>query len=502
MKLTEFINDSVVTDQGVYLLHEGIEHIEALPLDKFIDAVENLEKFIATEKLDGANLIFGFDNKGKFYTSREAKGAAKKLYSVNDYEVNAANSGFASAHAALEKVSPELKKVVDNGEAVEVEILFGRQPNAIVYGSSYVAFLRMLPGESKKHPNQEKIKKLADVMNNKSVSVTTKHVATDDGVDIKAEDVKHTWKFTSVSYVESHHFSKVNVKKEIADFRKFLKEKNKIGDLGLTNMDIIGIKLPSVPKEVRQEVKAERERLAKIATEKFKLPIKEKFLDEVLRQLAPALRDVEVEAHEETGVEGVVLLNPKTLEQLKIVDKDVFTIINQFNFAIRNEIKSTARGRQKFENVSLGVKGDVFGDMLQRVAKAVGIPGLGEYISIKRTIKKFVGDDLKETMKNFTGEFKIKDVNKLKTKVVDGIEEGISDLEDGLKKYNKEWKSYTLKLKTGKEIKYTKEIHNRTLMVFAEVRKEMREMLSNVKKAKNVGDIAVAVYGKQLRSIH
>ena len=502
MKFSEFLEDSVVLDDGVYRLHEGIEHIEALPLEKFLHAVENLEKFIATEKLDGANLVFGFDNKGKFYTSREAKGAAQKLYSVSDYEVNAANSGFASAHAALEKVAPELKKVVDNGEAVEVEILFGRQPNAIVYGSSYVAFLRMLPGDSKKHPDQEKVKKLADVMKNKSVDVTTKHVATDDGVDIKAESVKHTWKFTSVSYVESHHFAKVNVKKEIADFRKFLKKKNKVGGLDLTNMDIIGIKLTSVPKNIRPEVKAEREKLAKMATDKFKLPIKEKFLNEILRQLAPALRDIEVEPHEETGVEGVVLLNPKTLEQLKIVDKDVFTIINQFNFAIRNEIKSTTRGRQKFENVSLGVEGDVFGDMLKRVANAVGIPGLGEYISIKRTIKKFVGKDREETLNNFTKEFKIQQVNKLKPKVVAGIEEGISDLEEGLKKYNKEWKSYTLKLKTGKDIKYTEEIHKRTLMVFAEVRKEMREMLANVKKAKNVGDIAVAVYGKQLKSIH
>lgn len=501
MRFVDFAQQTTVTDTGVEFVHEGIEHIESLPLDKFIDAVENLAQFIASEKLDGSNLIFGFDSKGKFYTSRESK-SGKKVYSYTDYEDGAASNGFRSAHAALQQIVPELKSVLGNGDAVETEIMFGRQPNAIVYGSSHIAFLRMIPGENKKHPDQSKIKKLEDVVKDKTIAVKVPHVFTDDGIEIKTTAVPHKWKFTSVSYVNSHHFTKVNVEKEINSFKKFLEKKNPTGNLNLTNMDIIGVKLPSVPSNVREEIKNEREKLTKTARDKFMLPIKEKFLSEILRKLAPSLRDVAVEPHEDLGVEGIVLLNPKTLQQLKIVDKDVFTVINQFNFAIRNEIKRAVGGKHEFEGVSLGTNGDIFGNMLKRIAQVLDIPGLGEYTGIKRTIKKFVGDNLGETMKNFTSQIKEKDVDILKKRLVEAIRQGKKDLADGLAKYNAEWKTYKLTLKTGKEIKYTDEVHSRTLMVFAEVRKELNELLEDVSKSNNLGDILVSLYGKQLKSIH
>ncbi len=500
MRFTEFLKECVLTEVGVVLLNEGIEHLEALPIDKFLSAVENLSKFTTSEKLDGANLIFGFDNDGKFYTSREAKSGGK-MYSVGDYQSRAADNGFKSAHAALKKVAPQLKKVLNDGDAVEVEVLFGRQPNAIVYGSSYIALLRMVPGENKKHPDQSKIRQLADELYGTTVTVTTPHVTTTDGVNLETVDVAHQWKFTSVSYVDSHHFASVDVARELSALTVFLKEKNRTGGLGLTNMDIIGIKLTSVPSGLREAIKNERDRLTELVNAKFKLPIKEKFLDAVLRKMSPALRDVEIGSHEDIGVEGVVMLNPQTLEQIKIVDKDIFSIINQFNHAIRNEIKSTSRGRAKFEGVSIINGGDIFGDMLQRIASVIGIPELGEYISIKRVIKKYAGKNEKETLQNFTNAFKTQDVLKTKSGVVAGIKEGVRDLEAGLKKYNAEWQSYKLKLKTGKEIRYTNEIHNRTLMVFAEVRKEMMEMMKATQNAKNLDQLAVALYGKQLKSV-
>lgn len=501
-KFSEYASNSVVTNKGVYRLKEGIDHIESLPLDKFINAIENLENFIATEKLDGANLVFGIDSQGKLYTSREAKGKSKRYYSAEDYEINAANSGFASAHAALTELTPQLKKILDTGDAVEVEILFGRQPNAIVYGSSYIAFLKILPGDNKQHPDQSKIKQLTELMKDKTVTVSTKHVTTDDGIELLTKEIPHKWKFTSTSYIDSHHFIKVDVKDEIKELKQFLKQKNDIGNLNLTNMDIIGIKLTSVPKTIRPEVKDERQRLSDEVTNKFKLPIKEKFLNTVLRTLAPALRDIEIEEHEETGVEGVVLLNPDTLEQIKIVDKDVFTIINQFNYAIRNEIKNTSRGRQRFENVTLGRDTDIFGGMLQKIADIIGISGLGEYVSIKRILKKYIGNTHEETLENLIHDFRIQDVENLRPKIALEIENGIQNLDDGLEKYKQEWDQYVLKLKDGREIRYTNEIHKRTLIYFAEIRKEMRDLLADINKSKTIADIVVALYGKQLKLLH
>lgn len=499
MLFSEFNKQSVVTKKGVYNLSEGIDHVEALPVDEFIDSIEKIADFTVTEKIDGSNLIFGIDMKGKLYTSREAKSGGR-FYSVSDYSDRPAENGMKSAHAALEAALPQLKEVLSNGDKVEAEILFGRQPNAIVYGSNYIAFLRMLPGDNEEHPDQDKVKKLAETMKGKSVSAKTSIMHTNDGVELKKKEVKQEWKFVSTSFVDSNHFTKVNVDEEIAEFKEYLKQEHNAGGLGLTNMNIMGINLMSVPKEIRAEVKKARANVIKEVNDKFKLPIKEKILDAILRKLKPALQDVEIESHENVGVEGVVALDPKTLKQFKIVDKDVFTIINQFNYAIRNEIKATSAKHAKFD-ASIS-DADVFGDMLKGIAKVIGMPDMGFYTKIKRTLRKYAGEDQRETLKNFTSAFKEKDFKTLKSKVVMSIEEGLTDLSRALDKYNNEWKDYQLDLKTGSTIKYTKEIHNRTLVVFAEVRQEMNQMLAAVQKAKSAGAIAVAIYGKQLKGIH
>lgn len=499
MQFKQFLNESVVTQQGVFMLNEGIEHIEALPLPQFINAVKTLAKFQATEKLDGSNLIFGFDTKGKFYTSREAKGGAERLYKTSDYDVRAANNGFAAAHAALDKVKPQLKKVMKSGEACEVEVLFGRQPNAIVYGSNYIAFLRMLPGDTKETPDQSKTKKLQEELKGTTITTETPHVTTKDGVRIETETIKQKWKFASVSVIDSNKFTDVDVEDEIADLERFLEQKDSA--TGMKNGDLITAKLTSVPKDKRPAVKKAREDAIAHINDHFKLPIKEKFLNNILRVLQPALRDVEVSSFEDLGVEGVVLLNPHTLEQLKIVDKDVFTIINQFNYAIRNEIKATTAGRQTF-TASLERDGDIFGDMLKKAADAVGIPDLGTYTKIKRVLRKYQGANEKETLQNFVKDFQTKDVGRLKTRVDAALQEGLHDLEDGRKKFLRDWKTYSLKLRTGKEVRYTEEIKNRTLMVFAEVKQEMDQMRQQVQSAETLGDVAVALYGRALNGIH
>ena len=84
MSLSSFLLETVVTKTGVVKLNEGIQHIEALPVRDFINAIENVANFTASEKLDGSNLTFGFENNGRYYTSREAKGG-KRFYTESDF---------------------------------------------------------------------------------------------------------------------------------------------------------------------------------------------------------------------------------------------------------------------------------------------------------------------------------------------------------------------------------------------------------------------------------
>lgn len=476
MRFLDFVSETVVTNKGVFLLQEGITHIEELPPEEFIQAVRNMAKMIATEKLDGANLIFGFDSDGRFYTSREAKGGSDRYYSTEDYSNRAADNGFTAAHAALKKAAPKLKKIVDNGEAVEVEVLFGRQPNAIVYGANHIAFLRMVPGDSGQMPNQDKIKQLNDELKGDKVTVEVPITTTEDGLKLKTEPTKLQWKFTSVAYVDKHHFERVNVEEELAKFEEWIKQNP-----------------PSSFKTKKAFLDA---------TKKFTLPIKEKLLDNVVRTLKPALRDVEVEPSEDIGVEGVVLLDPETGKQTKLVDKSVFTLINQFNYAIRNQIKGRGVSTKNWEDLFTIFKASVhpqgasiYDDMLARINAVVGVSGMERYMGITRAIKRF------DSPEAFLKAWKVQDVGKAKPAIVGAIQEGLQDLDQARERFNNEWKQYKLTLKSGREIQYTDEIRKRTLLVFAETRQEMQQMLQDVQNAQTLADIANALYGKQLKAI-
>ena len=64
MDFKQFVAESVVTKQGVFMLNEGIDHIESLPPEEFIKAVEGIADFIVSEKLDDgqfdeSSLTFG-----------------------------------------------------------------------------------------------------------------------------------------------------------------------------------------------------------------------------------------------------------------------------------------------------------------------------------------------------------------------------------------------------------------------------------------------------------
>lgn len=131
-------------------INEGISHLEDLKIDDFIDKVRKLPNMTGSEKMDGAELVFGLDDDGKFYTTRSFKsGTDDKIYSTKDWYKTGGGPTFAAAHSALSKALPTIEKVMKPGEAVEVEVLFGRQPNAVVYGANgknYIVFLRGIEG--------------------------------------------------------------------------------------------------------------------------------------------------------------------------------------------------------------------------------------------------------------------------------------------------------------------------------------------------------------------
>lgn len=492
--------------QSVHLL-ESLSHLEDLEINKFIDTIENLSKFIVTEKLDGFNFRFGLDNKGKFYTSREGKGAIDINYKASDYDDNPVNAKFKAAHLGLQSVENKILNVLEAGEAIEVEVLFGRQPNMITYGvngKNFIAFLRAVDGTDKnKKQNQDKIKQLSKELNDIETSIKINLFDTDDGIKLKKVLTNITWKFVKAQEIDTIDLQKLDFKTELKKLKEFLKEPNKTASklgLNMTMFDIISVNLTKISKDKRDEIKRERDVQNDNLLNNFKLPIKNLILDNFLRKTKPKLQVKTISSDEDLGMEGIVLLDPKTQDQIKIVDKDVFTSVNQFNWAIRNNISGTVKSTDPLADPA--IRGGLFGDAKIRIGGLFGMSNLARTMDAKKIFRKFKGSSPAETLYNFSKNLKNIEFHDVKTKTLAILKSTLTDVNDKLKTFKNESQNYKLTLKNGKTIGYTKEVIKRTLIAFAELNNDLEKLLSEVKKSKNINQLIGVLYGKIIEDVH
>ena len=407
----------------------NIKHIEDLPKKDILYIIDHLDEMEITEKIDGSNLTFGFNSTGQFYTSRTSKGSKQQFFSVDQYPLSPVNNAFKAAHVALSSVLTS--QPVPNTEFT-VEVLLGRQPNAVVYGSNRIVFLTDVPFKIDGH----------------TTSVVTEHVYTTDGILLRTKPIETTWTFSKVP--------KINDIKHI----------NISSDLSTEN-------------------------------------IKSLLITKLLSSIRPKFRDVKVEDYEDFGIEGVVIQDPRTGIITKVIDKERFTLINQFNFAIRNEIKSTgprfnsAKNRHLYHTfaATIGYKNtSIYDTFLSSLAEFFGIDGLNKYLTITRTLKKYQSiDNVIDNLKCPT------DISVVKPFCVAAVERAIEQLEEGLDTFKSQWKSYELILNNGKTIRYSSTIYERTLTVFAEVLSEFLCLVDNLLSATTTTDIITTLYEKQVR---
>jgi hypothetical protein len=129
-----------------------IKHFENLSEKDFNFFLDHISEFIVSEKIDGYNLLFGRDEKG-FFTSRETRGG-KRYYHEHEYPLNYATSYQRSAHKALEyHYSISGKNILHVGDLFEVEILYGKLPNVVLYDghTNQCILLRKIAGLTEIH---------------------------------------------------------------------------------------------------------------------------------------------------------------------------------------------------------------------------------------------------------------------------------------------------------------------------------------------------------------
>lgn len=475
----------------------GITHVEDLDVEAFIRLIEKLHELEAVQKLDGANLRSGLDDDGKLFTSREQKGG-KRFYSQKDFPQTSAYDGFRAAHAVLEQLEADIKSVLVPGEMMNLEIIYGSQPNTVFYGKdgyNYIAILEMIQGDDPTvQPNQKKISELVKLFHDKVITVKTIASDTHDGLALTRAPRLTDWKITRSDHVDRDVLKSVNLEDEISSLQAYLqfnnKEAHKQGK-ELTNFEVL--------KDKSRNLSDERKKIQDKIMNDYKLPIKRKLLGLASSQ-RPSLRGEHKEDGAYDGIEGIIFTDRETGEKFKVVDREVFTKINQFNYQVRKGV--AGRITSTDENLPIEQRGGVVGEAKVRSIRLFGIPSLELPTQAKKVIEKFKGESREETLKNIADSLNQVNVAAIRRKMQAIYLNAHDDLEEALTAFRQNADQYQLELPNKKKIKYTKEIKRRTLMTFAEAKKELEYMIKKLHSTTDLYDLLEVFLKNQLDAVH
>lgn len=481
------------------ILTDGIQHIEDLPVEYLIDALRNFERYEISEKVDGSNIRFGHDEQG-FYTSRETKGTAPRIRSESEYDIAFWTTFQRSAHAALEKAYPTMVDSghLKEGDAVDIEVLFGELPNAIPYNSdaNRIIFLRPVEGS----PN---IEGLRDTLGDRAVTVSIEAPFTLDGKQIRTRQETHRWKFAKTPTVDgsiitgSEAFA--DVQQKINELEQFLKQPSGIAEF--SNLEVISLPLnkrpPSVETAQWRDLKALiKEKRAELNTKLyyedsetgersgFKHELKELLLNNLVRKVrsefGPAIEDG-------GWIEGIVFRDTQDGSMFKVVDKDMFTTIKDFIWKVRSDLSEKPRSAEKITSF--------VGQILVNLASTLGDPKLGTTQALR--ILKKLGSTQQEVLDNLSQG---KDFNKLQPYWKNLIDQSLDKLDDILDSYQSSKDDLKTQVQ-GREFSYNDEVHKRTLQTFADTKRMLTSYKQDINKANTVGDLIMILLGRKIMEI-
>ena len=316
------------------VIEGGIPHIEDLDPEEFIDWVENFynENILAIQKLDGTFNMSVLKTEEGIQFTRIAKGQPEP-FTAEDLPKTPIYNALRGACTALDtpEVEKILNKYLDEGDAVDIEVLYGDQPNTIKYNlkNNYLAFLRFITGKSGAEAEKtlssmvEELKPFDIKINN------TVYYYNWDTENIENQIQEETWKFTKPGILTKLS-EKVDFTKDLESLKDWLSSKNDLIPQ-LTNLEVMGINLNKVKileqppyREVKMKnLKQAREAAIKEANRR-KLNIKNRMIESILKN-----------ANFEIGgsnQEGLVLRNLETGKMTKLVDKEAFTKENKKNW--------------------------------------------------------------------------------------------------------------------------------------------------------------------------
>lgn len=453
---------------------KGIPHIEDLPVLDFIDTLLNWDILEATEKLDGAQILFGIDDIG-FYTSRESKGG-KRVYKESDYAIAFPTTYLRSVHKLLEQSYMKLWAAgMRSGDQVEAEVLFGAIPNVVPYSenTNYLIFLRTTEGNIN-------IESLKQELCPHSLYVALDTPSTPDGCKIHISEDYHTWTFGTVPKIPPRPDAIMECSNELDDLMNFLQERV-IGYEECTNSILESLPLNRIPtwcepkdwKTVKLDLREKRDELNEEIMRR-KMLIKHILVDHYVREQISVLGPPPSDGG---WIEGVVLKNPVTGKMVKIVDKDTFGVVREAAWEERNKLTEAAKGT--------GSAHSFLANLYLDMATALGHPELGT-IQAKAYLRR-QGMITEERLQNLSNGIDFKEVSEYWLGLL-AVRE--SNLHDRLDKYDLNWSTV---------VEY--HVHQRTLDTFATTFQKITRLIEGTEAAKTPEDLFQVLVGKQLGEI-
>jgi len=467
----------------------GIIHIEDLPINKFVSVVKNLSSYEITEKVDGAQILFGIDEQG-FYTSRETKGGTR-VYNQSDYGLKFSETYMRSAHIVLESVLPLLKSAgLRSGCQAEAEVLYGELPNVVPYSvdRNHIIFLRTTEG-------MLDIGRLTEQLKDTLINASVMAPYTPDGKSIKLQEESHNWGFSGPAIIPGNSMSlQKAVNRKLTELMLYLKAPS--GVRHFSNIVIESIPLNKCPdwcnqsewKFVKEAIKIKKAEIHKHVNEGLMLDIKTILVERLLKrgsQFGPLLEDG-------GWIEGVVLRNTATGQMTKVVDKCIFLAVKDFSWKVRNDLRESAKSPETANSF--------IGKMLVDMATAIGHPVLGT-IHAKSYLKK-LGNTTEERVLALSEGIDLQSVRQYWYNL---LENKRFELESELNRYEKEKSAFIIEVTTGftaqSSFRYSPAIDRRTKETFAQTFEQIQTFRDNVSQVHDVEDLLNVLVGKKLTEI-
>lgn len=222
----------------------GIPHLEDLPLDKLIRVLN--EPWVATEKLDGSFMAFGLDEQGHFYTRRKT---GDRCYDMDSWPDMPWCNSFRCAHQAAQAFTDALCESnmgISAPFELEAEILWGRQPNTVLYGHGSDSFI-VITGTR----NEDRIgAAILDSFFKDGTCVTTTPIwVTDDGSNLRKREREDRWHCIGMDpfQLDTH------LTRAVVDLLVWLNKPHKNWD-DAKIQDVIGVNLNRRPEFVPENL--------------------------------------------------------------------------------------------------------------------------------------------------------------------------------------------------------------------------------------------------------